>query len=242
MKNYLSFGGGVNSVALHLMLLDQGVNFEAVFVHHATDYPETYNYLAGFQWWLKNNGHKPITILRPNVDGRSSLYLYCRDQRIIPSKMFRWCTDKFKTKVVTKYVQKPCFMMLGIDYGEAHRAKINYQKKIENRFPLIEEKINRDACKEIITRNGLPLPIKSGCFICPFQKPNKIIDLRYNNTHLFCKAQLLETRAVDERIKNNKKPIYLFGSGSGQSIASIIDEKQMVLWKEDEYPPCQCGL
>lgn len=32
MKNYLSFGGGVNSVAMMLLLLDEGVEFEAVYV------------------------------------------------------------------------------------------------------------------------------------------------------------------------------------------------------------------
>lgn len=34
MKNYLSFGGGVNSVALYLLMEDMGIEFEAVFVNH----------------------------------------------------------------------------------------------------------------------------------------------------------------------------------------------------------------
>jgi len=49
MKNYLSFGGGVNSVALYLYLLDQKVEFEAVFVDHGTDWPETYDYVEMFK-------------------------------------------------------------------------------------------------------------------------------------------------------------------------------------------------
>ena len=44
-KNYLSFGGGVNSVALMLWLIDHGIEFEAVFSNHGGDYPETYDYL-----------------------------------------------------------------------------------------------------------------------------------------------------------------------------------------------------
>jgi len=39
MKKYLSYGGGVDSTAMMLMLLDQGEEFEAIFVDHETDYP-----------------------------------------------------------------------------------------------------------------------------------------------------------------------------------------------------------
>lgn len=49
MKKYLSFGGGVNSVAMMLMLLDQKDDFEAIFVDHGTDWPETYEYFEMFQ-------------------------------------------------------------------------------------------------------------------------------------------------------------------------------------------------
>jgi hypothetical protein len=77
MKKYLSYGGGVNSTAMYLLMLDQGIEFESVFVHHGTDWPETYQYVAGFQWWLKANGHKPITVLIPIHGGNSVLYDYC---------------------------------------------------------------------------------------------------------------------------------------------------------------------
>jgi len=42
-RHYLSFGGGVNSVAMLLMLLDtKEYEFEAVFVDTGCEYPETY--------------------------------------------------------------------------------------------------------------------------------------------------------------------------------------------------------
>jgi len=40
MKNYLSHGMGVNSTALMLLLADEGIEFESVFVYHGGDYPE----------------------------------------------------------------------------------------------------------------------------------------------------------------------------------------------------------
>lgn len=52
MKNYLSFGGGVNSVAMYLIMLDDGMipgdstnGFEAVYVDHGGDWPETLEYV-----------------------------------------------------------------------------------------------------------------------------------------------------------------------------------------------------
>jgi len=41
MRKYLSHGVGVNSTALMLLLEDEGVEFESVFVDHGGDYPET---------------------------------------------------------------------------------------------------------------------------------------------------------------------------------------------------------
>ena len=239
MKNYLSFGGGVNSVALHLLLLDQGVDFESVFVHHGTDWPGTYHYVAGFQWWLKANGHKPITILRPEYKGYSNLYEYAINESRVPSRWPRWCTGKFKVRPIEKYYQKPCFQFIGIDAGEAHRAKLHTSKSIENRWPLIENEINRYRCKQIIREHGLPLPMKSGCYICPFQSRTQWIKLRNEAPCLFQSAVDLENH--NNKVRNQgKKPYWL--SKYEIPLEAVINEKQMVLFEQDEYPPCQCGL
>jgi hypothetical protein len=244
MKKYLSFGGGVNSVAMMLMLLDQGDDFEAIFVDHGTDWPETYEYTEMLQNWLKDRGHKSIKILKPNLfrkkDGRTfdSLYDYAFFYKMIASRMFRWCTAEFKVKPIHRYVKTPCFMYIGIDYGESHRAKISTQSGIENRYPLIEHGINRSGCEKIIKDHGLAVPMKSGCYICPFQPNGQWIELRKKHPELFCKAQQLEINAANHRIKRGKKPISI----KSKSLKSIVDEDQMNLFEQDDYPPCQCGL
>lgn len=232
MRNYLSFGGGVNSVALHLLLLDQGVDFESVFVHHGTDWPETYEYVAGFQWWLKANGHMPITILnatmRRNGKEYTSLINYCQEENKIPQQFPRWCTGDWKKDHVSKYAEKPCFMFIGIAADESHRAKISSQGRIEYRWPLIESEIDRKGCKQIIKDHKLPVPKKSGCFICPFQTKRNFSELRRIHPDLFCKAEHLEKQS-GRTLK--KVPLKTF-----------IKEDQRFLFEEDEYPPCQCGL
>jgi len=240
MKKYLSFGGGVNSVAMMLMLLDQKDDFEAIFVDHGTDWPETYEYTKMFQGWLKNHGHKQITILKPEVQGFENLYEYYWEKQWVPSFMARICTDKFKIRPIHKYVEKPCFMLLGIDFGEIKRAKLSVKKGIENRYPLIEYEIDRDGCKKIIKGHGLPVPMKSGCYICPFQRLGQWIELRKTHPELFCKAEQLENRNMDFRKSIGKKAFTL--NNSGKKLKTVIDENQMHLFEQDNYPPCQCGL
>lgn len=246
MKKYLSFGGGVNSVAMILMLLDQKDDFEAIFVDHGTDYPETYEYFNMFQNWLKTRGHKQITVLKPAIEIKKdgitfdNLYDYSFHYKMVPTFMFRWCTDKFKIRVVNKYVEKPCFMYLGIDFGEIKRAKISYNKNIENRFPLIENEINRIECKEIIKKHGLTVPIKSGCYICPYQSTRQWEILRISHPDLFCKAEKLEKQNMEYRTSIGKKPLTL--SAKGVTLRKLIEEDQYRLFEEDKLPPCQCGL
>ncbi len=231
MKNYLSFGGGVNSVAMYLLLLDQGVEFEAVFVDHGTDWPETYEYVEMF------TKKYPVTILAPK---EGNLYEYAWDHKMVPATWPRWCTRQFKLSVLFKYYETPCFQMIGIDAGEAKRARISIEKGVENRYPLIEANIDRDGCKKLIKKHGLPIPNKSGCYICPFQTVRQWKELRMKHPDLFCKAEQIESRNMDYRVSKGKKPMYL--SPRRASLRAIVDEDQGQIFEIDEYPPCNCML
>lgn len=241
MKNYLSFGGGVNSVALYLYLIEKKVDFEAVFVNHGTDWPETYEYLDMFQEWINQKGLRKITVLTPIVKGSNNLYQHCWDHKMVPSFMRRWCTAKFKVRVLHKYFIGPAFEMIGIDADEQRRAKIQIRKNFEVRYPLIEAGIGRSECKGIIKSHGLPIPMKSGCYICPFQRVAQWKELRRKHPDLFCKAFALEQRNIESRLERGKTPLYLC-SNPKASLTTIVGENQMPVFEQDEYPPCRCAL
>jgi len=240
MKNYLSFGGGVNSVALHLLMIREGFDFESIFINHGTDWPETYEYFEYFQNWLKSNGHKPITELIPNESGFNNLYDFAYSKAMLPCIYPRWCTSNWKIKHINKYVVKPCFMHIGFSSDESKRAKININKGIENRWLLIEHDIDRDGCKKLIESYGLKIPMKSGCYICPFQKKSQFIELRKKHPDLFCKAQQLEQKNIEYRLSKGIKPRSLHPSK--KLLSELIEENQMQIFEIDEYPPCQCML
>src|SRR3546814_5636213 len=42
-------------------------------------------------------------------------------------------------------------------------------------YPLREYHMDRLACMETILEAGLPLPIKSACYMCPASKPQELI-------------------------------------------------------------------
>lgn len=244
MKNYLSFGGGINSVAMYLHLIDQGTDFEAIFVDHGADWPETYKYFKMFQDWIIKKGLPKVIVLKPQVrtiDKKifSDLIEYYLEKRTFPMRMTRSCTDRFKISVVGKYVKKPCFMMIGFALEESHRASINHNKQIENRFPLLEAEIDREGCKKIIKKHGLSIPPKSGCYVCPFQPMGGYRRLRKEHPDLFCKVEKMENQYIARRKKEGKEPLYIL---KDRPLKYAIEENQRQIFKEDEYPPCQCGL
>lgn len=216
MKAYLSFGGGINSVAMMLLLLNEGIKFESVFSDTGCEMPETYAYLKMLR---AKDFH--ITTLKPVVQNSKSLYEHCWKKHLIPSRARKWCSDKFKKRPLHKYFQGPGWTYIGMAIEEAHRAKIVATKNIEHRYPLIEREITRQGCIDIIKAHGLPVPVKSGCFFCPQQPVGAWRRLRCEHPDLFYKAKALEGRNIKDRIARGKKPIYL----SHKPLELIIHEK-----------------
>lgn len=225
MKNYLSFGAGVNSVAAYLL----GGFDEAIFVDPGCEYPETYEFMDKFV------AKYPVMVIKSTW---GNLYEYCWDHQMVPATWPRWCTVHFKIKPFAEYISKPAFKHLAFSTDESQRAKLSVDNGIEHRFPLLERGISRKGCIEIIKEAGLPVPHRSKCYICPFQTISEWKELRRNHPDLFCKAEQLELRNQQYRISKGKKPLYLYGNK--KSLKSVVQENQSALFAQDEYPPCEC--
>jgi hypothetical protein len=243
-RRYLSFGGGVNSTALLLLLTDEGAEFETVFVDHGADYPETYEYVA----MLQAKGY-PITVIKPRAYGEfEGLYDYCEASKMVPVRMMRWCTDHFKIRPLYAYFERPCEVLLGIDAGEERRAKDSRDREITNLFPLVERGIDRAGCVAIIEAHGLTVPMKSGCWFCPFQRRSQWIALNRDYPDLWCRALSLEHMSLvsQQERKPGMDPVYICDRPLAEVIRAkdghgfYTDEDQLDLF--DDRRPCQCGL
>jgi len=232
MKQYLSFGGGVNSTALLLLLTDRGEDFETIFVNHGGDYPETYKYVD----YIRGHGFE-ITEVVPNCRGYNTLYEYCIGHKIIPTVHFRWCTIEFKVKPYLDYIKPniPCVSFIGFDAGESRRVersktrKPRYaiERKIKNEFPLFDSGMDRAACIDLIKKHRLDIPPKSGCYFCPFQKNIEYRRLFLEYKDLYRKVEELERNRVakNEIYLRGGKPISDIAMSHTEPLTSYFNEE-----------------
>ena len=100
IRHVLSFGGGVNSVALMVVLLQEDLPFdEAVFADTGGEVPETYQYLETARQYLVEHG-VPLTVVSKR--GRS-LYETSWDRKVFPSAIWRWSTRDFKITPIHRH-------------------------------------------------------------------------------------------------------------------------------------------
>jgi len=224
MKYYLSYGGGINSTAMLLLLADEGLEFEAVYVDHGGDWPETKEYVQMISELFE------LTIIIPEVKGFNNIYEYYWDYQVMPAVFSRSCTSDWKIKQLHKYFKKPCQDFIGISFDERYRAKRKRKHKgIVDIYPLVDRQIDRQGCIEIIKAHGLPVPMKSGCFFCPFQKISEWKLLKIKHPELFQKAIDLEKRVFEERQKKGKDRLYMMGRP--YTLENLFDERQKELFE-----------
>jgi len=215
MEHIISWGGGVNStaiIALHLLGELKGKP-EVIFADTGCEYPETYGYILTVGHLLVKQGWK-VTVLRPythrefyGTKVKDDLYEYLWDRKDVPTFRSRPCTAEYKKHPIKRYANGRK-QLIGICRDEFKRAK-DEKDKI---YPIKE--YTRDGCAWLIGKSGLPIPKKTGCWLCPFQSKAQWINLRKKYPNLWDKTVKLE--------KNSK---YTFKY-------KITLEEQMEKWKE----------
>ena len=200
MKFYQPYGGGVNSLALKLLLIEQGRDCEAVFVKHGGDLPATHDHV---DFMIKNDFN--LNILKPVVEGYDNIYDYYFDQKFVPLVFLgRSCTDKWKRRPQRRYFKakgEPYRLLFGFDADEKSRAKIDSSlKKVSFEYPLIDAGLKRRDCVRLIRESGFEVPVKSDCFFCPFHSKERWWGLARDNPDLFWKAVALEENSTGPKL------------------------------------------
>lgn len=85
--------------------------------------------------------------------------------KIVPvHKKIRECTGTQRRQLPRGFVK----LWQGISVDEVTRAKLSREAWIENRFPLLEQRMRRIDCLIWLDKRGLIVP-KSACIFCPFR-------------------------------------------------------------------------
>jgi len=235
----LSFGAGVNSTALAILVINMGWRGEIVMSDTGCEYPETYCYIDYFEReWLQPRGFEVVRIRQTKYKGGLPLLECCEAAAMIPLAAVRWCTSEYKVKPMNRY-SAGRENMIGIAADEAHRQGDAIR-------PLVEAGVTRKGCIDIIEAEGLDVPQKSGCYICPFQRNNQWRMLWERHPGLFERAMLLEEGT--KRRKGGHWHATLDPSGKITLRQRLLAyESQMVLPEIDmdgllRYQPCICTL
>lgn len=221
MKYILNYGGGVNSTALYFVLRQKGFPLdEIIFADTGSELPETYQTVEQFRKLVEKDGVL-FTTVRSGL--ASSLYEYCWKKRMVPSRMKRDCTSKFKVSPIRKYMrekygkQETFTQYIGISLEEGHRMRASDVRYASNSYPLVDERIDRNGCEAILKQNGFEKVEKSGCFFCPFTRAKNWELLLYKHKDLFQKAIDLEENRSNEKTLLSSKPLrVLLDSRKGQ--------------------------
>ena len=116
---------------------------------------------------------------------------------------------------------------LGISLDEIHRARTYSPlswKALD--YPLIQLRLARDACIEIIRRADLPIPPQSACTFCPFKTLARWRELRLLHPDRFEQAAKLE----ENFNKGRRSPMWL--THTGMPLRQAVDDEytQETLW------------
>ena len=187
--NIVSFGAGQNSTAMIILMNKEGIRIdEILFAETDNEMPKTYEFLIEFKKWCSKNDLNFVSV----KSKLGNLREYYMEKKVIPYRMFRHCTHKFKVVPIMNYIKEkygikqPINMYMGISYEEKKRCmKISGRKQINFIFPLVEKEIDREGCIKIIKEERLSVPVKSGCYFCPFQSKKEWIKLYQESPNLF---------------------------------------------------------
>jgi len=188
----ISYGGGVNSTAMTILLVQEGWRGPILYGETGAEWPETDVFVGVFNSWLVERGLEITTVgaawRRPSM--RLSLPEHCKERRTIPLRWPRWCTSHYKVYPIAKWMKAHGYTgkLLGISAEESQRCK-------KEQRPLCDRGIDRKGCVEIIEAAGLPVPVRSRCWFCPMQPKAAWRELWDKHPDLYAQASAIELGA-----------------------------------------------
>jgi len=216
----VAYGAGVDSTAMLIGLRDRGVRVAlSLFADTGSEKPETIAYLPVIDAWLARHAMPPIHRIKRRSPraGDASLHEECLRKSVLPSLAYGGHSCSIKWKVdpqwvftrdafgwnrrVQRWPHGPTITkLIGYDAGPADARRIanaagKWRPGHRYRYPLTEWGWTRDDCKQVILDEGLPLPVKSACFMCPASKKAEVDWLAATHPDLTAISIDLERRA-----------------------------------------------
>jgi 3'-phosphoadenosine 5'-phosphosulfate sulfotransferase (PAPS reductase)/FAD synthetase len=187
----LSFGGGVQSFAMLLMIKEGILPKPDIIIHSDTgsEMPHTKKIISAGKD-LSFEMDIPFLIVKSH---RGALHDDYMRLKAVPVIGVRSCTSNFKIfpqrRAIREIVGKSrghilAYCWLGITTDESKRQIKSELKWIDNKFPLLELDYSRNKCIELNLKYGFNVQ-KSGCFCCPYVGKKGFVKLFNEHPDLF---------------------------------------------------------
>ena len=236
MRTVISYGGGVQSTALVVLAMQRGWQIDEIVHVDLLDAeaPNTREYVKYFANWLWETHRRGITILQRDLYGDmlanpafTPAPWRARDGSFM---LKRQCTRQYKVEPIRRYLydkykREKIRLMLGISVDEFHRMRDSGSARIENVYPLVDERLTRNDCRAILERAGLIPPPKSSCWFCPYRSVRSQSELLKQYPALREMAVELERRINDERRARGKDAIVVLRTGAASEEQSDFCEE-----------------
>lgn len=255
-----SYGGGVQSTAALVLAAQGKIDFPVFLFANVGDdseHPDTLRYVRDVAMpYAAANGIELQELTKMPRGQERTLYgvLTREGSRSIniPMRMndtgapgTRSCTSDFKIRRIAA-VQKmmgataddPAVTGLGISLDEYQRARTDSGiawQVLE--YPLIDLRLTRQDCINIISRAGLAVPPKSSCWFCPLHSLTTWRHMKEHEPELFTKSVELEKLINDRRSMLGRDPMWLT-----RSLKPLDQAVQHTQHEMDFEDTCESGF
>lgn len=222
LKTVWSCGGGVQSTAIALMILQGRLPKPdyALITDCGWEKTSTWEYIhkttiprlaeAGIQLNIvKTTDYGDNAILDPSGHVRMPCFKRGPDGQAI--RFDTRCSGGWKTAVAKRWVRQQgigrAHNWIGISADESHRVRLSDRKWIEYRYPLVDLGVTRQDCLDMIGEAGWPRPPRTSCYFCPQQD-----DRSWQRTKRDYPEDWARAIEVEERIHAVEADVYLHHS------------------------------
>ncbi len=254
---FFSSGGGKQSIAA-LVLSAQGlINYPVHLfcnVGDDSEHPDTIDYVRNIAMpYAKAHGVEFVE-LAPIYSGGKTLYQRLATGNTLDIPMYfdgaalasRACTKHYKIRRIASEAKargatanNPAIIGLGISLDEYQRMNSNNpEKHIRREYPLIDLRLSRQRCVEIIEHAGLPIPPKSACWFCPFGSVQRWRQLKDEHPRLFDQAVEIEALNNGRRADRGKNAMYFTRNRIPLDVAAAGSQSDM--FESDDA--CESGF
>lgn len=197
-----AWGMGIDSTAMIIEWVARGLPLSVVLTADTgTEREETYAFLPLFQQWLDARGieHHVVRYVPRRFKHWPPYFTLlenCLTNATLPSISFgrHSCSQKWKIQPQDQWVArwKPALdcwshggkvvKLIGYDASPADSRRYAHREghvseRFDYRYPLREWGWDRARCARRIREEGLPVPIKSACWLCAAQKVDELRSL-----------------------------------------------------------------